>query len=287
MAESSALRSALVQPAPIPADDDPAGFSALLAKVEGDRGFGCRSYKERCLRRRIAVRMRATGVHTFADYARVLDADPVEYDRLLDALTINVTKLFRNWEAWEALDARVLAPRIQRGERPVRAWSAGTASGEEAYSLAALLHARAVERGEDASAACEVLGTDVDPTSLRAAVAGAYAEPAFADAPGALRARYFTAGLPARVRPELRAIARFAQHDLLRDRPPAGPWDLIVCRNVLIYFDRGSQEALLGRFHDALAPGGTLFLGKVETLLGPVRRLFTPVDHRHRIFTRA
>ena len=285
MAEYSALLSALARPAPT-ADDDPAGFDALLAKVEAERGFGCRSYKERCLRRRVAVRMRAAGVHTFGDYARVLDADPVEYDRLLSALTINVTKLFRDWEAWETLDARVLARHFTRGARPIRVWSAGTASGEEAYSLAALLHARAAAFGE-ASTPCEVLGTDVDPASLRAAAAGVYAESAFGDTPEPLRARYFTAGMPARVRPELRAIARFAQHDLLRDRAPAGPWDVIVCRNVLIYFDRRSQEALLERFHAALQPGGTLFLGKVETLLGPVRELFTPVDHRQRLFMRA
>ena len=75
-----------------------AGFADLTAKISRDRGFGCASYKDKCLRRRIAVRMRARGVHTYADYARVLDSDHAEYDKLLDALTINVTKLFRNWE---------------------------------------------------------------------------------------------------------------------------------------------------------------------------------------------
>ena len=77
-----------------------AAFAELTAKIARDRGFGCASYKDKCLRRRIAVRMRARGVHTYADYARVLDSDQHEYDKLLDALTINVTKLFRNWETY-------------------------------------------------------------------------------------------------------------------------------------------------------------------------------------------
>src|SRR5262249_19849889 len=88
---------------------DPAGdFLALTRKISLDRGFGCASYKDNCLRRRIAVRMRARGVHTYEAYARVLDNDPAEYDRLLDALTINVTKLFRNWDVYSAIAAHVV-----------------------------------------------------------------------------------------------------------------------------------------------------------------------------------
>src|SRR5258707_15034913 len=83
-------------------------FLELTRKISLERGFGCASYKEKCLRRRIAVRMRARGVHTYGDYARVLDADATEYDRLLDALTINVTKLFRNWEVYASLAANVV-----------------------------------------------------------------------------------------------------------------------------------------------------------------------------------
>jgi chemotaxis methyl-accepting protein methylase len=280
-------------------EHDPEGLAALLAQVEREHGFRATSYKERCLRRRVAVRMRATGTHRFADYAARLQADPREYARLVDALTINVTKLFRNWDAWAALDALVLTPFAESARRGaegggVRAWSAGCSTGEEAYSLAALLHARL---GAAAGAAVpRVLGTDVDAPSLAAAAAGVYAEPAFADAPGDLRARYFAepatiasaAGSAGawRVAPELRALTRFAAHDLLRDPAPAGPWDLIACRNVVIYFDRASQEALFERFHAALAPGGVLFLGRVETLLGHMRLLFTPLDARQRLFRR-
>lgn len=274
---------------PIPTDDDPEGFAALLAQVEREHGFRARSYKERCLRRRVAVRMRATGAHAYSDYARRLTGDPREYERLLDALTINVTKLFRNAEAWRTLADEAL-PALWPANEPLRAWSAGCATGEEAYSIGALLHAHA-ERAGEAAVRAHVLGTDVDQASLAAAAAACYGEAAFPDAPAELRARYFLpvtgTGAPAwRVAPEVRALVDFVPHDLLRDPAPAGPWQLIVCRNVVIYFDRVSQEALFERFHAALAPGGVLFLGKVETLLGRMRTLFAPVDARQRIFRR-
>src|SRR5689334_23253955 len=89
-------------------DEAQAEFLVLTRKISAERGFGCASYKEKCLRRRIAVRMRARGVHTYRDYARLLDHDAAEYERLLDALTINVTKLFRNWHAYAAIEEHVL-----------------------------------------------------------------------------------------------------------------------------------------------------------------------------------
>ncbi|WP_025412067.1 CheR family methyltransferase [Gemmatirosa kalamazoonensis] len=272
--------------APLDADD-PEGLARLLVKVTVERGFRCGSYKERCLRRRIAVRMRAKGVHTFDDYARVLDADAHEYDRLLDALTINVTKLFRNWDSWSALAAKALPKLWDVTGGAMRVWSAGTSSGEEAYSLAALLHRHAESRGETARLdGALVLGTDIDRASLAAAARGTFGDAAFADTPAELRERYFPGALPAAAAPELRSLVAFEHRDLLLEPPPAGPWHLIVCRNVLIYFDRQTQEVLFERFHEALAPGGMLFLGKVETLLGPARQRFAAVDQRERIYRR-
>ena len=262
-----------------------AEFEALTAKITRERGFGCASYKERCLRRRIAVRMRARGVHTYRDYARVLDADAHEYDRLLDALTINVTRFFRNPEAWAALDEKVLAALIAPGRAPLRAWSAGCASGEEPYSLAMLLHRRAGALGRRARA-MEVLATDIDKASLAAAAAARYGDSALADVSDDLRAAYFPGRAPHLVPAPVRALVRFERHDLLRDAPPGGPFDLIVCRNVAIYFDKRSQDALLERFHAALVPGGFLMQGKVETLPTSWRGRFEPVDTRERIVRR-
>jgi chemotaxis methyl-accepting protein methylase len=145
-----------------------AEFSALTAKISRDRGFGCASYKEKCLRRRIAVRMRARGVHTYGDYARVLDTDGTEYDRLLDALTINVTKLFRNWETYEVMLTRVVPVLWARPTPTINVWSAGCSSGEEPYSLAALFHhhAESLHQGGDVARRVRVLGSDIDSRCL-------------------------------------------------------------------------------------------------------------------------
>ena len=117
-----------------------AEFAALTDKISRERGFGCASYKEKCLRRRIAVRMRARGVHSYADYARVLDTDSAEYERLIDALTINVTKLFRNWETYETIGSTVIPRCGALPDEEIIVWSAGCSSGEEPYSSPSCFH---------------------------------------------------------------------------------------------------------------------------------------------------
>lgn len=261
--------------------DDAPGFAALTAKISGERGFGCANYKEKCLRRRIAVRMRARGVHAFDDYARLLDSDPAEYDKLLDALTINVTKLFRNADTYAAIAHDVLPALWQLPPRELTVWSAGCASGEEPYSLAILFHRHGELHGPRR---VRIIGTDIDRGSLDAAARGEYQEGAFVEIPPDLRTRYFEGDPPRRVGAETRELVEFRRRDLLREGPPASDMHLVVCRNVLIYFDRDSQERLFRAFHEALAPGGFLVLGKVETLLGPTRQLFQAVNPRERIF---
>ena len=262
-----------------------AGFAALTAKIARERGFGCASYKEKCLRRRIAVRMRARGVHTYHDYSCVLDSDGAEYDRLLDALTINVTKLFRNFETFAAVAERVI-PMLWEREEPLSVWSAGCSSGEEPYSIAALFHRHAelVGRVGELPQRVRVLGSDIDARCLQAAERGQFEEGDFADTPAELRTRYFDSRPPFTIDADVKRLVRFEHRDLLAQQPPAGPHHLIFCRNVLIYFDRATQERLFDAFRRALAPGGFLVLGKVETLLGDARTKFVPVDARERIY---
>ncbi len=264
---------------------DDSAFRQLTAKIARERDFNCESYKEKCLRRRIAVRMRARAVHTFGDYAAVLDRDPAEWDRLLDALTINVTKLFRNWEAYSALELQVVPELWALPDAQLRVWSAGCSSGEEPYSLATLFY-RHAERSKqlDHVGRVRVLGTDIDRASLDSAARGEFQAEAFADTPDELRNRYFTPGYPATALPAIRALVTLERRDLLLDPPPTVAQHLVVCRNVLIYFDRKTQEELFARFHHALRPGGILMLGKVETLLGNIRNRFAPVDARERIY---
>lgn len=265
---------------------DPA-FATLTRKISVESGFHCGAYKSRCLQRRIAVRMRARGVHTYEEYARLLDGDPSEYERLLDALTINVTKLFRNPETYAAIQ-RLVLPELWRGTTgELRVWSAGCASGEEPYSLAVLFADHAESCGQPQELVrVRILGSDIDRASLRVAEEGRYAEHAFVEAPPALRERWFGPGPGGTVHPRIRSLVRFERRDLLQVAPPTGPFHLVVCRNVLIYLDRHAQERLLRRFHDVLAPGGFLVLGKVETIIGEPRDLFAPVDTRERIYRR-
>lgn len=264
--------------------DDP-GFALLRERLAGHPLPPLDMYKDRCLRRRLAVRMRACGVKTLTEYAAVLDRTPDEVDRLLATLTINVTQFFRNPGAWERL-AEELDTMAEHG---IAAWSAGCASGEEPYTLAMLLADLRERRGATSAArGARIDATDVDERCLQSAREAVYAPAAFADAPPALVRRWTVdQGDRRRIHETVRALVRVQRHDLGRDEPPAPPYDLVVCRNVVIYFERDAQERLFTRFADALRPGGLLFLGKVEMLYGPARTRFVNVDGRERIYRRA
>jgi chemotaxis protein methyltransferase CheR len=261
---------------------DAAELRALKRQIEDRTGLRCDGYKERCLRRRIAVRMRARDVHGYADYGALLDQDPAEYHRLLDAVTINVSKFFRNAEAWELLRTLVVPQLVALRTRPVRLWSAGAAAGEEAYSLAILLLEHAEQHGTDLSG-FEIVGTDVDRTTLEAARRGEYTEFALLETPRAVRERWFEGEKLLRLRPEVRRMVQFQELDLIRDPYPQQQ-HLVLCRNVVIYFERDVQESVFRRLHESLVPGGWLLLGKVEALFGPTLRSFTTVASRERLF---
>ena len=271
-------------PFALPLEGDEEELEKLKRKIERDRGFNCSFYKDKCLRRRIAVRMRARGRRSFAEYAALLDHEPAEYDHLLDTLTINVTKFFRNPETWTAVEAQVV-PHLFAGKGAIRIWSAGSASGEEAYTVSILLQEWAERHRRTAELErVRIVGTDIDRKSLENARAGSYPELSLTETPDAVRARWFTAeGARFQLRPEAQRRVSFARRDLISERPEAGQ-SLILCRNVVIYFDREIQERLFKDFFDALVPGGFLVMGKVETLIGVARTLFRPINNRERIF---
>ena len=269
------------------AADDP-GFEALARRISKSAGFAVEAYKDKCVRRRIAVRMRACGVHSYADYQALLDSSPLEYDRLRDALTINVTRFYRNAETWNLLRREVFP--VLCGPEPgeVRIWSAGCSSGEEAYTIAIL----ATEQFENDGRSRELCrlavdATDVDRQSLDRAKAARYRSEALLEMPPELTRRYFeAAGAELQVVPRVREHVFVRTLDLSARRPLRRDYHMIVCRNVLIYFDRPMQERLFQLFTDCLAPGGYLVLGKVETLVGPVRDRLQLVDARERVYRR-
>jgi len=256
-----------------------------MEKITRDSGFQCSSYKDKCLRRRIAVRIRARGASGCAEYSELLDSDPREYERLMRSLTVNVTKFFRNWETYSAIDQKVVPALMAGDDREVRVWSAGCSSGEEPYSLAILMHRHAATNRGKGLESVSIVGTDIDTDCLEEAGRAVYGEAALGDTPADLREQYFpqTAGLRTML-PEVRRLVTFEARDLLQFKPPFDAAHLIVCRNVIIYLERPAQDALFSHFHNTLAPGGFLVLGKVETLLGESRGLFSPVNARERIF---
>lgn len=265
-------------------NEEERALDALKFKIHADRGFNSHLYKDKCLRRRLAVRMMARGCDGFADYSALLDRDAVEYDRLIDTLTINVTKFFRNFSMWEILDREVIPELLGDDRKEVRVWSAGCACGEEAYSVSILLRewATANQRMK-ALDRLTILGTDIDRKSLEAARKASYAELALDETPAHLRSRWFSDGPPYQLLDEARAGARFAHADVISDPSPTEQ-NLILCRNVLIYFDRATQERLFETFFEALVPGGFLVLGRVETLLGRTRSLLHRVSTRERVY---
>ena len=261
---------------------DERAFLALTEKISKARGLSCESYKEKCLKRRIAVRMRARGVHTYDDYSKLLDKDSHEYQELLDALTINVTKFYRNPETWAALRP-YLADLWTARRGALRIWSAGCASGEEPFTIAMLVTEIISTKGMTATFddTTFIHATDIDRLSLERTKQAHFPDSAFSEMPADARLRHFPNNEP---QPSLRRMVRVLAHDLTREPPPAPPYDLIVCRNVVIYFERRAQERLFQTFADVLLPGGILLLGKVETLFGPARERLTLVDPRERIY---
>ena len=266
----------LLLPPPILND----GFAELLQKIETEKSVACASYKERCIRRRLSVRLRATGIHSFTDYSRLLDRSPAEWEKLLAALTINVTKFFRDTAAFAALETQVYPLMRDAFSGSLQAWSAGCSHGHEAYSLA---------MGLAETFGCHrfrVDATDIDRESLITASFGRYNELALEAVPAARRERWISGINRDSVDIALRSRVTVYRHDLLVDATPQQQYHLITCRNAIIYFSREAQSKLFDNLYRALVPGGFLMLGKVETLVGPAREKFQSLNVRERIFRR-
>ena len=250
-----------------------ADFGRLRDFLLARRGFDLGHYKDRCIKRRIAARIRKLGCAGPDDYLARLRDDTGEVDALLAALSIHVSQFFRNPATFRVLERQILPQLVEnarrQGRREVRLWSAGCAGGEEPYSLALLL-----EDLLPVDLTATIEATDVSPAVLERARQGLYEAQRLAEVPPPVLERYFQGeGASYRLREEIRRQVRFAPLDLLAAAPYPRA-DLILCRNVLIYFSRQEQEQVLRRFATALLPGGALVLGRAETLCGDSRSLF-------------
>ena len=261
-------------------------LEALLDYVRERRNFDFRGYKRASLTRRIVKRMQAIGVDDYQRYTEILEANPGEFAELFNTILINVTALLRDRDAWDALADEVI-PRIVEAKEPgeaVRVWSAGCASGEEAYSLAVLL---AEALGEERfRQSVKIYATDADEGALADARRGRYGYQKLLDAFGEERTRRFfdADGESGIFRGDLRRALIFGRHDLVQD-PPISRIDLLSCRNTLMYFTSEVQARVLASFQFALNPGGYLFLGKSEALVTRTQ-MFEVVNQAQHILRR-
>jgi chemotaxis methyl-accepting protein methylase len=253
----------------------------LLAVLAARTGVDLSGQRLAMLARRAAFRVVASGARTAGGYLELLASDQAEPWRLLERLTIKVSRLFRNPDTFAALRGRVLPElRRSRGDRELRVWSAGCACGEEAYGLAMLC--------AELGGPFRVTATDVDRAALARARAGTYRDVEVGQVPADLAARHLEPRAPGvvSVRPELARRVQFEPHDLASAAPPPGaaPFDLVACRNVLIYYVADRQAELLAAVLRSLAPGGYLVLGEAEWPVPSAERRLDVVDGAHRIF---
>jgi chemotaxis protein methyltransferase CheR len=255
-----------------------ADFRKIAAMVHGDAGIHLPDAKATLVYSRLAKRLRALGLASFRDYCElVTGAEGVdERQKMLAALTTNVTRFFREPHHFDHLKEKVLPPLLDAARRggKVRIWSAACSSGQEPFSIAMTILAldpNAAERD------IKVLATDIDPNMVREGRGGTYAPHLLDGVPDGYRKRW-TSAVPRGVQmaDELRALITFNELNLIGDWPMKGTFNAIFCRNVAIYFEDDTQAKLWSRFAPLIAPDGALYIGHSERIQGPATPLFRP-----------
>jgi chemotaxis protein methyltransferase CheR len=248
-----------------------ADYEPFCLAVRNLCGIDLLQYKRGQMERRIRSFVAARGITDLTEYAQVLRGDRAELEKFLDRVTINVSQLWRNPEQWDVLEGRILPDLAATGNNRVRAWSAGSSYGAEAYTLAACAR-RAIPRAQVA-----ILGTDIDARMVERARTGVFTVDDARDAPTATLASHFDLVDGAwHAHPELKRMVRFEQGDLLRVEPAPESFDLVLCRNTVIYFNEDVRDALHGRLAKSLRPGGRLVVGATERVSDPAAHGLQP-----------
>jgi len=259
-------------------------FTVLKGKVKELLNFNGEFYNEKHFRRRVGIRMHALGTESYSDYLKVLERNAEEQRNLLKVLTVNVTGFFRNPETFEFVRAKVLPEMMEyklgKGGSMLRLWSAGCADGKEAYSLAMLV--RDVLGGKPLKV--RIYATDVDRSSLEKAEKAEYSENEMKGISRGHLKKYFEPQDGSyRLKGEIRRMVSFRYGDLISGKGYSHI-DMLMCRNVVIYFSRELKERLFMDFYNSLNPGGFLILGKTENLIGEARRRLSVYNNVERIY---
>lgn len=225
--------------------------------VEKKLGIQLEAYKERQMQRRIGNIMEAAGYTTLEEYAKHLEKDPVAKQEFLSHITINVTEFYRNKELFEAFEKQIIA--LSKETPNLKIWSAACSIGSEPYTLSMILKNNQISRGK-------IIATDLDLDILKRARAGRYTTNEVKNvSPADLQAHFTEEEKEYQVKPHLKAPIQFKQHDLLKDKYEP-KCNIIVCRNVTIYFKNEARDEVYQKFSDVLEPGGILFTGATETI---------------------
>ncbi len=261
-------------------------LASILDFLIEKRGFDFTGYHRNMLARRIGKRLAPTACTDFSEYLACLLRDADELDRLIDVVTINVSRFFRDSLTFELIADRILPDMVRKkggmGDPSLRIWSAGCARGEEPYSVAILIHELLEKEGR--KMVLHLFGTEIDVGVLKDAREALYALSSVEHMKHRLLLKYFTPEGPSfRLIPEIREKVHFSLHDMLDKKhgvPPEsvfGGFDLVLCRNLLIYFTPEYQVRIFEKLYHALADNGYLILGEVETPPPALRHFFNRV----------
>lgn len=246
-------------------------YLEFIQGIKRKTGIDLSLYKEAQMKRRLTALYEKKGFGSFQEFFSKLNRDSEEMEEFLDRMTINVSEFYRNYKRWEVLETKIL-PRLLQENKSLKIWSAACSTGEEPYTIAMMLSEHMTLSGRTITA------TDIDKNAIQRARNGLYPERSLNEVPSVMKARYFTReGALFKLNEEIRKNVTFKQQNLLSD-PFEGNYDLIVCRNVLIYFTEEAKNLLYKKFNASLRPGGVLFVGSTEQIFNPSQYGFETED---------
>jgi chemotaxis protein methyltransferase CheR len=249
----------------------PQDYEHFISRIHQKTGINLALYKEAQMKRRLTSLYQKKGYSSFKEFFQVLDKDQQLMNEFLDRMTINVSEFYRNAKRWEVLDKSIIPELLSRNPNP-KIWSAACSTGEEPYTLAMVLSKHMP------LSRIQVLATDIDDNVLAKARRGVYAERSLNEAPREMVKKFFRQdGSYYTVEDDIKNTVTLKKQNLLADRF-GGPFDLIVCRNVLIYFTEEAKESIYHKFSAALRPGGILFVGSTEQIFNPGTYDFETAD---------
>ena len=246
-------------------------YEQFIESIKRKTGIDLALYKEAQMKRRLTSLYEKKGFKSFVDFFNALDKDRDLLYEFLDRMTINVSEFYRNGKRWEVLQNKIF-PKLLQNNKRLKIWSAACSTGEEPYSLAMVLS------NHVSLSQISILATDLDENVIQKAKLGLYPERSLAEVPKDIQAKYFKfEGGFYTVSEDIKKTVNFKKHNLLKDNYESN-FDLIVCRNVMIYFTEEAKDQIYANFSKSLRPGGILFVGSTEQIFNPSRYGFEVED---------